>query len=269
MQEENYPAARLAFDAAIDIEPNYFPLRYWYGDFLLRKMDDAEGAAQQFQAAVELEPQNIEIQLGAARAQLYMHRYDEVFGILKTLLPKAPTLPYRLAVRVFDLAVSVNGRKADDAFGQDEFNEALARLKDLRATYSAIPEKLRDDIMKTKLGKAQLTARGLTGRLSGKDADEASDILHWLAEESGRLFGIRLDAQSEPLIEQSPNHGEIRRVHPNGFGFLATEDGRELFFHRLDVRPESDMALLRPGMKVVYGEGSNSKGPAAVSVRRV
>ncbi len=116
MKEDNYPAARLAFDAAIDIEPNYFPLRYWYGDFLLRKMDDAEGASQQFLVALELEPHNIEIQLGAARAQLFLHKHEEVSRLLEVLLPKASTFPSHTAVRIFNLAISAESRKADDEF---------------------------------------------------------------------------------------------------------------------------------------------------------
>lgn len=44
------------FQSAISLNPNHAPLKLWYGDFLLKKMDDAEAANDQYADALERFP---------------------------------------------------------------------------------------------------------------------------------------------------------------------------------------------------------------------
>ena len=60
--------------------------------------------------------------------------------------------------------------------------------------------------------------------------------------------------------------GTIKRLTDKGFGFIATGQGDDIFFHMssLDgVRFEE----LREGQKVSYVEGRGPKGPRAEQVR--
>jgi CspA family cold shock protein len=62
--------------------------------------------------------------------------------------------------------------------------------------------------------------------------------------------------------------GTIKKKTDKGFGFIATETGADLFFHRSNVEG-SGYDSLREGQKVSYTEGKGPKGPRAESVRAI
>ncbi len=65
----------------------------------------------------------------------------------------------------------------------------------------------------------------------------------------------------------APTTGKIKRlVGGKGFGFIATQDGTEYFFHQsacVDVRFDD----LREGQAVTFEKGQGPKGPRAENVR--
>ncbi len=63
--------------------------------------------------------------------------------------------------------------------------------------------------------------------------------------------------------------GVIKKlVSDKGFGFIARDEGKDLFFHHSAVE-DSQFDDLREGQTVEFEEGSGPKGPAAESVRAV
>jgi cold shock CspA family protein len=61
-------------------------------------------------------------------------------------------------------------------------------------------------------------------------------------------------------------HGEIvALVRDQGFGRIATPDGREVYFHRNSVL-NADFDALEPGMLVWFDEERGDRGPQASSV---
>ena len=63
--------------------------------------------------------------------------------------------------------------------------------------------------------------------------------------------------------------GTIKNIKENGFGFIKTEDGKELFFHRNEIEGV-EFSSLRAGQEVEFEMGQDSKGrPQAVKVRLV
>jgi CspA family cold shock protein len=62
--------------------------------------------------------------------------------------------------------------------------------------------------------------------------------------------------------------GTIKKITDKGFGFISTETGTDLFFHRSSVEG-SGYDALREGQKVSYTEGRGPKGPRAESVRAI
>lgn len=64
------------------------------------------------------------------------------------------------------------------------------------------------------------------------------------------------------------SEGTIKRLTDKGFGFIANEKGKDLFFHMSaveGVRYEE----LREGQAVTFNEGAGPKGPRAENVRVV
>jgi cold shock CspA family protein len=62
--------------------------------------------------------------------------------------------------------------------------------------------------------------------------------------------------------------GTISNVVPDrGFGFIKTEEGKELFFHRNELQ-EAEFSNLKVGQKVEFEIGQDRKQrPQAVKVR--
>ncbi len=63
-----------------------------------------------------------------------------------------------------------------------------------------------------------------------------------------------------------PTLGKVIRLHPKGFGFLQTQDGREIYFHKNSVIGEGFDAL-QVGETVRFLEEQGDNGPQASTVR--
>lgn len=84
-----------------------------------------------------------------------------------------------------------------------------------------------------------------------------------LLQDHGRRIGGYVKAHEVPL------HGRVIRLIPgdDGYGFVATSDGREVYFHHNSV-PGGDFKRLREGseVRIVVAEGESEHGPQASTV---
>jgi cold shock protein len=65
-----------------------------------------------------------------------------------------------------------------------------------------------------------------------------------------------------------PN-GTIRQLIDRGFGFIKTDDGKDLFFHRSEIEGV-EFSSLKIGLEVEFEIGQDKKGrPQAVKVRLI
>ena len=63
--------------------------------------------------------------------------------------------------------------------------------------------------------------------------------------------------------------GTIKKLMDNGFGFIKTEEEKDLFFHRNEIEGV-EFSSLRAGQEVEFEMSQDSKGrPQAVKVRLV
>lgn len=61
--------------------------------------------------------------------------------------------------------------------------------------------------------------------------------------------------------------GKIKRlIKERGFGFITTEDGKEVFFHRSALEEENFDAL-EEGASVEFDLEEGPKGPRAINVK--
>ncbi|WP_193367633.1 HPF/RaiA family ribosome-associated protein [Pelagibius marinus] len=68
-----------------------------------------------------------------------------------------------------------------------------------------------------------------------------------------------------------PPHGKVARLFPyEGYGFIETPDGREIYFHENSL-VDSDFAKLEEGQEVRYvaAEKESEKGPQASTVKLI
>lgn len=67
----------------------------------------------------------------------------------------------------------------------------------------------------------------------------------------------------------APPHGRVSRILPDdGYGFIETPDGREVYFHRNAVLNDA-FERLEVGAEVWFAEEDGEKGPQASTVRLV
>jgi cold shock CspA family protein len=74
---------------------------------------------------------------------------------------------------------------------------------------------------------------------------------------------------ARPVLRNSPLHGRVKRIfYQDGYGFLESEEGRDIYFHENSLIRGKFEHLL-PGMEVTYHEQEGEKGPQASSLKRV
>ncbi len=90
---------------------------------------------------------------------------------------------------------------------------------------------------------------------------EAFDAVRRRVQDYARLMRGQIKNHAEPDVAR------VVDLDPNeGFGFIETLDGRELYFHRNSV-VDGAFARLKPGTLVHFAEGQGVKGPQASTVR--
>ncbi len=63
--------------------------------------------------------------------------------------------------------------------------------------------------------------------------------------------------------------GKVKRlIRDRGFGFIGSEDGREIFFHR-SALDGTDFNTLEEGNSVEFEVEKGPKGPRAMNVRMI
>jgi tetratricopeptide (TPR) repeat protein len=179
----NLSAAQSAYEAALELEPTSAPLKYWYGGFLMRSLDDCEEALKQFKEAARIDPNSAEVQVELARANLYLKRFDETREIINLLLAKNDLSEWTRR-KAYDLHLQFFQRKADHLLSQYDYVGAFACLEKLKEEYQASPKSVIDQETKRKLGKASRTISNcIRISTSGEIQTKANQLLKWLNEE--------------------------------------------------------------------------------------
>ena len=181
-REGNIPAAREAYEAAIELAPDSAPLRYWYGGFLLRYLDDPEAALEQFDLAAELTGPCYQIDLERARANLYILQFDSARSLLDHLLNSAE-LPEWACRKVYDLHLQYFQRVADHQAAHRDFIASMEMLEKLLNQYQKCPINLLDKIMLKKLEKSLHVASVCAKALVGTGYEERAKNIKYLLEQ--------------------------------------------------------------------------------------
>jgi cold shock CspA family protein/ribosome-associated translation inhibitor RaiA len=84
-----------------------------------------------------------------------------------------------------------------------------------------------------------------------------------------QLQDLVRERQGQTKTHEAPPHGTITALHPEAdHGFLASADGREIYFHRNSVEGAKYDDLV-VGQEVRFAETVGDKGPQATFVRPV
>lgn len=115
----------------------------------------------------------------------------------------------------------------------------------------------------------------VVGRNSGR-RDKAHEDVYVALRDAFNAARRRLDDHArkrsgEVKTHEVPPHGKIVRLNGfEGYGFIETPDGREIYFHRNSL-VDGDFDKLEEGQEVRYveAEGESDKGPQASTVKLI
>jgi cold shock CspA family protein len=81
-----------------------------------------------------------------------------------------------------------------------------------------------------------------------------------------RLQDWERRSSGQVKVHETPPEGRVSRIFPDqGYGFITSSDGRDIYFHRNAV-VNSGFARLKEGSAVRFAEGEGDKGPQATTV---
>jgi len=184
LEQGNVVGAKVAYEAALEIEPNSAPLHFWYAGLLMRHLDDTEAALTELQKAGKIDPSAIPVQIEIARASLYLMKFPEARIILDALLRRTD-IPGWEARKVYDLHLQWFARRADYGVqAQRDYLASLDWLENLKESFERCPQRLRDKHMLRTLAKAVYTADRCIYCTEGTYKAKATRIRDWLVKES-------------------------------------------------------------------------------------
>lgn len=265
--KDNVPAAKSAYDAAVQLEPGSTPLRFWYGQFLLR-INETSSALNHLRIALEGDPSAVEIQVEIARCELYQYHFQASSEVTTPLLTR-DDLSERTRRIVWDLHLQIYRREADYLIHQKESEKALDAYEAFRNAYEKCPKVLIDTRMHGQIGNVGFNLKRLCVLLARTKGDQlqkrASDLADWIEAE-----GFRLPSERLPLVEGDRKTGKITKLlrEKSSFGFIEVDENRtSLFFHQSNLEDGLYVDWLIVGFRVSFTIGKNHKGQVADKIQ--
>lgn len=84
-----------------------------------------------------------------------------------------------------------------------------------------------------------------------------------------QLQDLNRKREGQVKEHEAPPHGVVSQIHrEEGYGFISSDDGREIYFHRNSVAGDQ-FDKLEVGQKVRFSETEGVKGPQATFVHPV
>lgn len=268
----NYSAARDAYERAVEYEPGSAPLRLWFGNFLMRYVDDLEGALIQLKEASRLAPEAPEIKFELARVHIYQSDFGSAKIYIDSLLKQISHLSEWNRRKLYDMILTFHQRKADHNQAQHNFATALEDLEGLQNSFKAIPARSLDSRMCQKAKKAIVAARSCQQNLVDPVfSSRCQSIISWIEELEYRNSTQIGSGTGWDKAGSAIHSGRVSElVAAKGYGFIQVGDGKKLFFHREGLAVKADWNNLSVGTAVKYRKGSDDKGRAlAVGVEVV
>lgn len=259
-QSGNIMRAHTAYEEAVALRPDHPPLRVWYAGFLLRYLDDPDGAIDQLDIAKSLDPNELMIRIELARSFLHLLAYDRVLQITEDI-DISQSRNARLTRVYHDLIVQVHVRRADQMLDRGQSELFVLDAEALLVHIDSLPQHVID------------------ARITRHIRHMIGSSRRFVSKESGSPLGLRaekvmksLEARfAPPSLSTDATDGKyLGRIFnlPAGqkFGFLEMGSGDRLFFHKTSFPIAGSFDSLELGNEVTFEMGKNAQGQCAVNV---
>ncbi|WPO42029.1 cold shock domain-containing protein [Tardiphaga sp. 42S5] len=269
---ENTLRAEGAYERAISLCGDYAPLRYLYAGFLLR-IDEAERAVAQLEAAVLIDDNDPSIKVHLARAYIRCRNFEAGEKQLRKL--KLEELSFKTRKILIENWFQFYLRRLESTVGQHDFDGAYETVKELKAYITHLDASLLDGKHRNAISRIP----PLINRFIVEDRGSARSLVgnEALALVAG-LLGVGSEVRPlpkerpivEPTLAARQRVGTVKNTFPEKrFGFIREDNGSEWFFHKNHLREPSQFEDYESGLRVLFDVGKNEQGPCAVSIQAV
>ncbi len=264
--------ARGEYETAISIRGDYAPLRFFFGQFLLR-IDDIDGAEQQFKEALRLSPDAVSVRVELCRVSLYHRNFGASRAQIDELL-KVPKLGENYKRQLIDLRIQSFVREAEAERTQRNPNGALVCLESAKAFYGLLDISLIDSKIVEHVLKGSPTVSWCWTQFSEPSMQErVREILNWLTEiRSMSQFDRTSDSDIDELQISQQRRGVFKsKGEKLSYGDIelgANIQPSRIFVHRSELRTGRWEAL-RSGTWLSFTVGMNQGKLCALNVQVV
>ncbi|HVR92162.1 MAG TPA: cold shock domain-containing protein [Novosphingobium sp.] len=267
--EGNSLLAAGAYEQAMALRPDHPPLAVWYAGFLLRSLDERGRALEILCHARTVDPESDSVRLEIVRCLMYDQKIDEAWRELESIVPS--TLRVARSERIYyDLSVQCCARGLEKGLVEANNGIFSKYITMLGALIVRIPPYVIDAHLKESLSNVIQLMRRFAARENGSPSGiEASSII---AKAERLVGGLRLEGDQGGSEDRSgvAGRGIVARIlYEKGYGFIASGDGRELFFHWRSLPSRDVFDSLQQRDDVAFSIGFNDKGDCAVDVVRM
>lgn len=256
----DFARAHLAYETAVDLEPDKTQLLCFYAGFLMRAQEH-ERADEVLSRALELDPDEAVLLREAARNKFF--RYD--FAAAQDLIDRVWRLPFRSLkdeVIVNDLQIQLYTRKIWHHVDSGNPKEALVAAEGLAEFLTNMDVRLMDEPMLAHLLRVGPALVRLERFQEFDPKDIVGKLRRQVSDVLGEINGHAGDLKSEV--------GEMKTVgrQPN-YAFLRNVDEIDTFVSRQEVSEDLWQQMIL-GTMVQYDVVTNAEGKTkAVNIRPI
>lgn len=263
----NLPAARECYESALELEPSSAPLRFWFAGFLLRLADDAEGANEQLDRALELDPGSPYIQAELGRTKMYLRKFEDADWLFEEVTA-SDDASLKLKRISYDGWLQSALRSAEAEYDRGEYIASHDGIKIVLDRYRAIPGACRDFKIIETLARCRALLNRIDQQLGLSNAhQQVTETKAELEDVLGSSTGTRpndgglLDQTKTTLKEGEVYSGYIATVFvEKKYGFIKTKNGEPIFFHQSDLSQVGAFQSLNTGQEVRFVVGHGDDG---------
>ena len=213
------------FKNALDIKPDWPPYHYFYGEFLFKKLNDYDGAMEQFNKGIALEPKPDRFLLRMALISIIKNDYQTAQSLIEQVM--SMDLPTRVSRIAYGLQVNLFQRKADFLARNADYDSSYAELKNIKEFCTKNRPKI-DKQAQKHIDKSHLTARICLSKIDDIEVkNDINEYIFWMENYS---------SDSTYEIGNMDITGEVITLKiKDNFGFIESDSGNRYFFHKGEV----------------------------------
>lgn len=278
--ERNLNGARDSYEKAVELEPNWAPLRSFYGGFLMRYLQDHNSARTQFEEANRLSPDDPNVLTDLATLDIQEGNYLEAQNGLEKVLDSI-VAPEYIKRKAWTVYIDSFGRSAEDLSRNSNYTDAIECLRKMQQSFSRCPDQFVDKRLIFILSKKHQTIDHLIRSVYDESQIVSlKNIQNWISElekEIKKTGSAKYDSSNRIHDEQlggadQKYTGIIKNIdREKCFGFITLSESnsqpRDIFFHRSDFKKFADWHECAINDLVSFSIKSVKKGCQAFDIQ--